>query len=262
MLTLFYSLLYVPFAQVHVWDSATGKSVRVYSGVGITGPVNGLAFHPHDHIIAMSSFGYSQPLVFMCSDPTDTGSAVGWAGAMQPYESPLHRGAIVTTSRLPPFTATEPGGATNTYKASTAAFTDLSTSARLSTTPIRQQGADERTRASEAAGASGGSVAGAWASLRSTLRATQAEGLGTTQQRSRSPSPSAEPSVRINTTLNATAVLRCALARHIHHTHTHTQHTHTHTHTHNTHTHTHNTHTHTHNTHTHTHTHTHFAFSS
>ena len=137
----------------------------------------------------MSSFGYSQPLVFMCSDPADASSAAGWEGVTQPYEAPLHRSMV--TSRLPPLnktSATDYDNVQGTHKAA-AGFTTPSASVRLS-----QRSAD--TARSSAVRDSGGGAAGAWMALRSTLRApSQTEGGLEVTQRSRSPSPSGTESL-------------------------------------------------------------------
>ncbi|XP_078398492.1 jouberin isoform X2 [Cetorhinus maximus] len=50
----------------YVWNSETGDQVAMYSDLNYTSAVRGVAFHPHEHMVAFCAFGPNQPiLVFM-----------------------------------------------------------------------------------------------------------------------------------------------------------------------------------------------------
>lgn len=89
--------------SVHVWECDTGKSVHVYSGFGLTAPVRGVVFHPHDHIAAFCSFGYGQPMVIMCAEPSQQLDRVATTvprGSL--WKSSASSASASVSGRLPP----------------------------------------------------------------------------------------------------------------------------------------------------------------
>ncbi|KAM9777524.1 LOW QUALITY PROTEIN: jouberin [Neosynchiropus ocellatus] len=48
--------------MAYVWNTETGDQVALYSELCFSAPLCGLAFHPHENMVAFCAFGHSQPI--------------------------------------------------------------------------------------------------------------------------------------------------------------------------------------------------------
>ncbi|XP_041044678.1 jouberin isoform X2 [Carcharodon carcharias] len=61
----------------YVWNSETGDQVAMYSDLNYTSAVRGVAFHPHEHMVAFCAFGPNQPILVFVYDQKGGFSPVG-----------------------------------------------------------------------------------------------------------------------------------------------------------------------------------------
>jgi WD40 repeat protein len=54
--------------RVFIWKAETGENIGYYKNSSISGHVLGISFHPKDHFIAFSTWGYHQPVTFYTWD--------------------------------------------------------------------------------------------------------------------------------------------------------------------------------------------------
>eukprot|EP00051_Salpingoeca_urceolata_P021028 m.322964 g.322964 ORF g.322964 m.322964 type:complete len:300 (-) comp19721_c0_seq15:13-912(-) len=51
--------------SLHVWECDSGAEVLRLGGLGFSGPINTVAFHPHDDIMAVAAFGSGNPVLIL-----------------------------------------------------------------------------------------------------------------------------------------------------------------------------------------------------
>nr|XP_033794790.1 jouberin isoform X2 [Geotrypetes seraphini] len=52
----------------YVWNAETGDQVAKYPELSYTSPLRGVAFHPHEHMVAFCAFGQNQPIIVYIYD--------------------------------------------------------------------------------------------------------------------------------------------------------------------------------------------------